>query len=43
LRSNRELLETIAEKILETEVIEGDQLQHLLDQINPVERLSVSA
>ncbi len=43
LHANRELLEKIAEKILETEVIEGDQLQELLDQIKPVERITVSA
>ncbi len=43
LHANRDLLEKIAEKILETEVIEGDQLQELLDQIKPVERITVSA
>jgi cell division protease FtsH len=30
LRGNRELLESIAEKILEKEVIEGDDLKGLL-------------
>ena len=33
LRANKELLETIAEKLLESEVIEGDSLQALLDQV----------
>ncbi|NJN31620.1 MAG: ATP-dependent zinc metalloprotease FtsH [Synechococcales cyanobacterium RM1_1_8] len=32
LRNNRELLETIAQQILDTEVIEGDKLQELLSQ-----------
>ncbi|MEO0855099.1 MAG: cell division protein FtsH, partial [Cyanobacteria bacterium J06648_11] len=32
LQNNRELLEAIAQKILETEVIEGDLLQELLSQ-----------
>ena len=32
LNNNRELLETIAQQILETEVIEGDKLQELLNQ-----------
>jgi len=42
LRANLELLEKIAEKILETEVIDGDELQNLLSQIKPVERLPVT-
>ncbi|MBV5261027.1 ATP-dependent zinc metalloprotease FtsH [Synechococcus moorigangaii CMS01] len=32
LRTNRDLLETISQKILDTEVIEGEELQELLDQ-----------
>jgi cell division protease FtsH len=37
LKDNRELLETIAKQILETEVIEGDRLQELLQQANAPE------
>jgi cell division protease FtsH len=37
LQTNRELLETIATKLLETEVIEGEQLHSLLDQVQPVD------
>ena len=33
LKSNRDLLETIAQKILDVEVIEGEELQNLLNQI----------
>jgi len=33
LRHNRELLETIAQEILETEVIEGEKLHHWLNQV----------
>ncbi|ERT06324.1 ATP-dependent metallopeptidase HflB family protein [Lyngbya aestuarii BL J] len=33
LKSNRDLLETIAQKILDIEVIEGPELQNLLNQI----------
>ena len=33
LKNNRELLETISEKLLETEVIEGDYLNSLLAQV----------
>jgi cell division protease FtsH len=33
LRHNRELLETIAQQILETEVIEGEKLHHWLSQV----------
>lgn len=36
LGENRELLERIAQQILETEVIEGEALQSLLDQVRPV-------
>jgi cell division protease FtsH len=38
LNYNRELLTEIAQKVLETEVIEGDELQQLLDQVKPVSR-----
>ena len=37
LRHNRELLDTIARKILETEVLEGEELKQLLSQVRPVE------
>jgi cell division protease FtsH len=43
LRQNRELLETIAQKILETEVIEGEELQNLLDRVQPVDKVAVPA
>jgi len=33
LQNNRELLETIANRLLNTEVIEGEELQQLLDQV----------
>jgi cell division protease FtsH len=33
LKSNRDLLETIATQLLETEVIEGKTLHSLLDQV----------
>lgn len=39
LQNNRELLETIAQRILETEVIEGDELQELLNQVQTPEFL----
>jgi cell division protease FtsH len=35
LRSNRDLLDTIATKLLETEVIEGEELQGLLARVKP--------
>ncbi|MGL6136762.1 MAG: cell division protein FtsH, partial [Planktothrix sp.] len=38
LNYNRELLTEISQKVLETEVIEGDELQQLLDQVKPVSR-----
>jgi cell division protease FtsH len=38
LNYNRELLTEISQKVLETEVIEGDELQQLLDQVQPVSR-----
>uniref|UniRef100_B8HNA9 ATP-dependent zinc metalloprotease FtsH n=1 Tax=Cyanothece sp. (strain PCC 7425 / ATCC 29141) TaxID=395961 RepID=B8HNA9_CYAP4 len=37
LKANRELLETIATKLLETEVIEGEALHELLNQVKSVE------
>lgn len=42
LRHNRSLLETIAQKILEVEVIEGDELQELLNQAKPVNESVIS-
>ena len=36
LKENRDLLETIAQSILEKEVIEGDELQELLNQVKAV-------
>lgn len=36
LKNNRDLLETIATKLLETEVIEGEELHNLLGQVRPV-------
>ncbi|MBW4542095.1 MAG: ATP-dependent zinc metalloprotease FtsH4 [Myxacorys chilensis ATA2-1-KO14] len=41
LEANRELLETITEQLLETEVIEGEKLQSLLNQVKSAE-LSLS-
>jgi len=35
LRENRDLLETIATKLLETEVIEGEALTEMLNQVKP--------
>ena len=35
LQSNRDLLDTIATKLLETEVIEGEELQGLLERVKP--------
>ena len=37
MRTNRELLETISNKLLETEVIEGEELTTLLSQVKPIE------
>jgi cell division protease FtsH len=42
LRENRDLLEQIAEKILETEVIEGEELQNLLDRVRPADKVTLS-
>lgn len=39
LNNNRDLLEKIAQQILETEVIEGEELQKLLNQVRPVEKV----
>jgi cell division protease FtsH len=39
LKNNRDLLEKIAQQILETEVIEGEELQSLLNQVRPVEKV----
>lgn len=37
LNNNRDLMETIATQILETEVIEGENLQNLLSQVRPID------
>ena len=37
LRTNRDLLETIAIKLIETEVIEGESLTQLLSQMKPID------
>jgi cell division protease FtsH len=42
LNNNRELLEEIAQKILETEVIEGEELQTLLDRAQVIDKVAVS-
>jgi cell division protease FtsH len=39
LNDNRDLLENIAQKILEKEVIEGEELQNLLNQVRSVEKV----
>ena len=36
INGNRDLLEKISQRILETEVIEGQELDYLLDQVRPV-------
>lgn len=41
LKYNRELLETIALQLLETEVIEGETLHNLLNQVKPIETAAV--
>jgi cell division protease FtsH len=43
LRENRELLETISETLLEDEVIEGDILKQLLDQVSKPQSLEQNA
>ncbi|MCT7951820.1 ATP-dependent zinc metalloprotease FtsH4 [Ancylothrix sp. C2] len=40
LNQNRDLLEEIAQRILEVEVIEGDQLQNLLAQVRSPEKVA---
>jgi cell division protease FtsH len=42
LRENRELLETMTSQLLTTEVLEGDELQSLLNQVRPLEVISQS-
>jgi cell division protease FtsH len=37
LKANRELLETITQKLLETEVVEGDALREFLRQVRPLD------
>ncbi|MBF2003682.1 MAG: ATP-dependent zinc metalloprotease FtsH4 [Synechococcales cyanobacterium M58_A2018_015] len=37
LNRNRDLLETMATQLLEREVIEGEELHHLLEQVQPIE------
>lgn len=43
LKQNRDLLETITTKLLETEVIEGEELQNLLNQVQPVAQVPTEA
>jgi cell division protease FtsH len=43
LRNNQNLLETIAQQILDVEVIEGDKLQDLLNQVQPSEEQEQAA
>ncbi len=42
LAQNRNLLEEIAQEILSKEVIEGEQLQALLDRVKPLDREPVN-
>jgi cell division protease FtsH len=42
LAQNRDLLEEIAQEILSKEVIEGEQLQGLLDRVKPLDREPVT-
>jgi cell division protease FtsH len=42
LAQNRDLLEEIAQEILSKEVIEGEQLQALLDRVKPLDREPVT-
>ena len=42
LEDNRELLETMTSQLLTTEVLEGDGLQSLLNQVRPLEVISQS-
>jgi len=41
LNHNRDLLEAIAQRILETEVIEGEELENLLNQVRPVDKAAL--
>lgn len=40
LNHNRDLLEAIAQEILKTEVVEGEELQYWLAQVKPVDRVT---
>jgi cell division protease FtsH len=40
LKANRELLETITQKLLETEVVEGEQLHKFLSQVQPLDKVA---
>jgi cell division protease FtsH len=40
LTANRELLETITQKLLETEVVEGDALREFLGQVRPLDKVA---
>jgi len=40
LKANRELLETITQKLLETEVVEGDALREFLGQVRPLDKVA---
>lgn len=42
LKANRELLETITQKLLETEVVEGDSLREFLRQVRPLDKVAAS-
>jgi cell division protease FtsH len=42
LKANRELLETITQKLLETEVVEGDALREFLAQVRPLDKVAAS-
>jgi cell division protease FtsH len=42
LAQNRDLLEEIAQEILSKEVIEGEQLQALLERVKPLDREPVT-
>jgi cell division protease FtsH len=42
LTANRELLETITQKLLETEVVEGDALREFLGQVRPLDKVPAS-
>ena len=42
LKANRELLETITQKLLETEVVEGENLHNLLAQVQPLDQVTAT-